>query len=171
MLRELIKSVMVTAMSRTRVAVASVGVAGVLAGSLLAAPAAYGAPAPRLVANDCGFDAPTDQYRQVDPATNTECVTQENGQFLFVKGASVKRCQSSTVTASFMPLLRGDVRAKIKFRFIRGNTKITKLVKANKKLRGTAKQKFTKKGTWTVVATFKGQRLTTTIHVRAGGSC
>ena len=120
---------------------------------------------------NCAYNAPSNGYVVTDPATNSKCVTNENGTYMFVKGAVRKRCQASAFLSSFRVIQRGDTRPYVTYRFIRGKTVVVKKVRLRPGKKAVAAFRFTRSGRWTVISSYGGKRLTATVKVTPGGSC
>lgn len=130
---------------------------------------ANAAPQPRISAAQCGATASshTDEngYVVVDPATNTSCTTNENGTFLWLGGTTVKKGRPVKIVARMLPTTRGDVRPFARVYFIRGKTVIRKRVYLGRGGLLKLNQKLNKKGTWTIVAVYRGNRLSGTTQI------
>lgn len=126
------------------------------------------APVPRVTEAQCSTIANNSGgtgYVIVDPTTNTSCVVKTNGTFVWASKA--RACKKAPVKfqGSLLPTNRGDVVAKVKVRYIRGNKVIKKWVKLKPGRSFATKQNFNKKGTWTAAFTYKGNTVTTKIKV------
>lgn len=146
-------------------------IAGVIALGAASILVATPAMADSQVPADCAFNAPSNGYVVTDPATNSKCVTNENGTYMFVKGAVKKRCQVSAFVSSFRVIQRGDTRPFVTYRFIRGKTVVVKKVRLRPGKKAVTSFRFTRSGKWTVVSSYGGKRLTATVRVNPGGSC
>lgn len=134
----------------------------------LAAIPASSAPTPRVSESQCSAIADTNGgtgYVVVDPTSNTSCVVKVNGTFVWAN--SVESCKNSPVKfrGSLLPNTRGDVVAKVKVRYIRGNKVIKKWIKLKSKRTFATSQEFNKKGTWTATFTYKGKTVSTKVKV------
>ncbi len=134
---------------------------GFIAGGALTATATQAAP---RSAASCANAAAAGEfgYTIVDKANGTTCIIKENGTWVdgptevaIIGARPAKYCGSFKVLA-----VRGDVVPKVKVRFIRGKKVVTKYVKLRPGKKYCVKYKFKKKGTTTVIASYKGQRLT-----------
>lgn len=155
---------MVPAMSKLlRSASAAAVGAAVLSTALVSAPANAAAIRPA----DCAFRAPTSNYVQYDPATDTACRTQRNGTYLWTNGRITGVNQPTRFIASFRVVApRGDVRPWVTFRFIRGNKVITRKVRLTAGKKATVVQRFRPAGQWAVVAILGKQRVTIGVMVQ-----
>ncbi len=143
-----------------KVASAAALAVGFIAGGALTATATQASP--RITAGQCASAAANGEYGYVirDTANGTVCVIRENGTWI-VGPFKTTRCRTARYSGSFKVLaLRGDMVAKVKIRFIRGKTVVTKYVDLRPGKRFVVKNKFKKNGTWTVIATHKGERVT-----------
>ena len=132
---------------------------------------AISAPTPRVSPSQCSTVANNSGgtgYVIVDTTTNTSCVVKANGTFVWSSEANACLRQSVKFKGSLLPITnRGDVVAKVKVRYIRGNKVIKKTIKLRPGRSFATKQQFTSKGTWTAAFSYKGKIVTTKVKVKS----
>lgn len=132
---------------------------------------ANSAPTPRVTASQCSTVANNSGgtgYVIVDTTTNTSCVVKANGTFVWSSKANVCLRKPVKFKGSLLPITnRGDVAFKVKVRYIRGNKVIKKTIKLRPGRSFATNQKFTKKGTWAAVFSYKGKSVTTKVKVKS----
>lgn len=158
-------------MRRSNVVLSVGSATAMVAITMVGATSATAAPQPRISPSQCGFNAPNNGYVVTDPSTNTKCVTNANGTYMWVQGANIQRCKNSAFVASFRIIPRGDVRQYVTYNFVRGNVVISKRVLLRPGQKASTAFQFKRNGRWTVVARYNGKRVTTTVNVRPGGTC
>lgn len=133
--------------------------------------AATAVPAPRVSPSQCSTvanNAGGTGYVIVDTTTNTSCVVKSNGTYVW--SSKAKACLRKPVKfkGSLLPnSLRGDVSYKVKVRYLRGGKVIKKTIKLRPGRSFATSQKFTSKGTWTAVFSYKGKVVSTKVKVRS----
>lgn len=127
---------------------------------------AASAPMPRVTAPQCAQAASPDTgYVVIDKSTNTTCVTKTNSTWVWSNAAATKRNKKVTFKGHLCPTSRGDITARIKVRFIRGNTVVKKWTSMRPGCTFTTNHRFTKKGTWTAVFSYRHSAITTKVKV------
>lgn len=155
--------------SPLKAAAATVLTVGFVA-SAVAVPASA-APSPRVSPSQCSSVANNNGgtgYVINDTTTNTSCVVKANGTYVW--SSAVQRCTNKPVKfkGSLLPNnMRGDVTYRVKVRYVRGKKVIRKTIKLRPGRSFATTQKFTKKGTWTAVFSYKGKVVSTKVKVKA----
>lgn len=149
-------------------AAAAVLATGFVASGMSAASSAT--PIPRISESQCSTVASNSGgtgYVIVDTTTNTSCVVKANGTFVWSSKAKVCVNKPVKFQGSLLPTNRGDVVAKVKVRYVRGNKVIKKWIKMRPGRTFATSQRFKGKGTWTAVFSYKGKVVTTKVRVNA----